>query len=151
MQMYIYTPYDRICCDMVRQVKVQHTDQILKPQKTLHTSPSQVRYGMFFVSILLKMAVINSLWPSDDIWHHGSWSTLVQVMAYCLMAPSHHLTQCWFIISRVLHHSPIDNSTGISKSQSHKLELHVLKSKPHSLGHNELRPQTVCMSCSCVS
>ena len=32
----------------------------------------------------------NSLWPSDAIWHHRSKSTLVQVMACCLTAPSHH-------------------------------------------------------------
>ena len=37
---------------------------------------------------------VNSLWPSDTIWHHGTWSTLVQVMACCLMAPSHYLNQC---------------------------------------------------------
>ena len=34
---------------------------------------------------------INSLWPGEAIWHHGSWSTMVQVMAWCLMAPSHNL------------------------------------------------------------
>ena len=34
---------------------------------------------------------VNSLWPSAPTWHHRTWSTLVQVMAYCLMAPSHQL------------------------------------------------------------
>ena len=34
---------------------------------------------------------INSLWPSDAIWQHWTWSTLAQVMACCLMAPSHYL------------------------------------------------------------
>ena len=29
--------------------------------------------------------------PSDIIWCHGPWSTLVQVMACCLTAPSHNL------------------------------------------------------------
>ena len=33
----------------------------------------------------------NSLWPSDTIWRHRSWSTLAQVMACCLAAPSHYL------------------------------------------------------------
>ena len=37
---------------------------------------------------------VNSLWLRDIIWWHGSWSTLVQVMACCLMAPSHYLNQC---------------------------------------------------------
>ena len=31
----------------------------------------------------------NSLWPKDAIWHQRSGSTLVQVMACCLTAPSH--------------------------------------------------------------
>ena len=45
---------------------------------------------------------VNSLWPSDAIWRQGSRSTLVQVMASCLTAPSHHyMNQCWLIISKV--------------------------------------------------
>ena len=46
----------------------------------------------------------NSLWPGDDIWWHRSGSTLVQVMAWCLTAPSHYLHQCWLVISGVLWH-----------------------------------------------
>ena len=45
---------------------------------------------------------INSLWPSDVIWQQKSGSTLAQVMASCLTAPSHYLNQCWLIISKVL-------------------------------------------------
>ena len=47
---------------------------------------------------------LNSLWPSDTIWRHKSGSTLAQVMACCLKAPSHYLNQCWFIISEVQWH-----------------------------------------------
>ena len=43
----------------------------------------------------------NSLCPSDAIWQHRSGSTLAQVMACCLTAPSHYLNQCWLIISEV--------------------------------------------------
>ena len=42
---------------------------------------------------------LNSLWPTDAIWRHRSGSTLAQVMACCLTAPSHYLNQCWLIIS----------------------------------------------------
>ena len=52
--------------------------------------------------------LVNSLGPSDTIWHWRSWSTLVQVMACCLTAPSHYLDQCWLIISKVLWHSSED-------------------------------------------
>ena len=48
---------------------------------------------------------VNSLWPSDAIWRQGSRSTLVQIMACCLTAPSHYLNQCWLIISKVEWHS----------------------------------------------
>ena len=50
----------------------------------------------------------NSLGPSDAIWRWRYWSTLVQVMACCLKAPSHYLNQCWLIISKVLWHSSED-------------------------------------------
>ena len=53
----------------------------------------------------------NSLWPSDVIWPHKSGSTLAQVMACYLMAPSHYLNQCWLIISAVLWHSTLSNLT----------------------------------------
>ena len=54
---------------------------------------------------------INSLWPRDVIWRQGSRSALAQVMAWCLTAPSHHLNQCWLIISEVLWHSRDSNFT----------------------------------------
>ena len=50
--------------------------------------------------------LFNSVWPSDVIWWQGSRSTLAQVMACCLTAPSHYLNQCWLIISEVLWHTP---------------------------------------------
>ena len=49
---------------------------------------------------------VNWLLPSDTIWHHRTWSTLVQVMACCLMAPSHYLNQCWLITNGSLWYSP---------------------------------------------
>ena len=45
--------------------------------------------------------LINSLWPCDTIWWQRSVSTMTQVMAWCLTAPSHHLTQCSLIINKV--------------------------------------------------
>ena len=49
--------------------------------------------------------IINSLWPNDAIWRQRSGSTLAQVMAWCLTAPSHYLNQCWFTFSKVHWHS----------------------------------------------
>ena len=44
----------------------------------------------------------NSLRPSDAILRRRTGSTLAQVMACRLTAPSHYLNQCWLIISKVL-------------------------------------------------
>ena len=48
---------------------------------------------------------VNSLWRGDSMWRHGTRSTLAQVMACCLTAPSHYLNQCWLIIREVAWHS----------------------------------------------
>ena len=47
-----------------------------------------------------KSCEINSLWPSNAIRRQGTESTLAQVMACCLTAPSHYLNLCWLIISK---------------------------------------------------
>ena len=55
------------------------------------------------------LVVYNSLKPSDKIWRHRCGSTLAPVMACCLTAPSHYLSQCWLIISKVHCHSSEGN------------------------------------------
>ena len=47
----------------------------------------------------------NLLKPSDFKWRWRYSSTLVQVMAWCLTAPSHYLNQCWLTIKDILWHS----------------------------------------------
>ena len=51
-------------------------------------------------------ANINSMRLCDTIWQHKSGSTLAQVMACCMTALSHYLSQCWILISVDLWHSP---------------------------------------------
>ena len=51
--------------------------------------------------ILTRPQFVNPLWPSDAIWRQRSGSTLAQVMACYLTAPSHYLNQCWLIIRKV--------------------------------------------------
>ena len=48
---------------------------------------------------------VNWLWHSDSIWRQRSGSTLAQVRACCLTAPSHYLNQYWLNISKVWWHS----------------------------------------------
>ena len=70
---------------------------------------------IFSVAGLLKRA----LWPSDAIWRYGSRSTLVQVMACCLTAPSHYLIQYWLITIKVQWCSSEGNFTWDIKAISH--------------------------------
>ena len=65
----------------------------------------------------------NSLWPSDAIWRHRTGSTLDQVMACCLTAPSHYLNQCWLIISKVHWHSSEGNFAKDTSAINHYNQL----------------------------
>ena len=94
---------------------------------TPHSSPMRVRYECilwvhslnYFLPKPVQCCIwyhciwlsFNSLGPNDAIWQQGSRSTLVQVMACCLTAPSHYLNQCWLIISGVHWDSPEGNFT----------------------------------------
>ena len=81
---------------------------------------------------------IDSLWLSDTIWWHRTGSTLAQVMAWCLMAPSYYLIQCWLIIIKGPGHSPEGNFTRHISAINHSDE-HENDSSYHSnlLGINE--------------
>ena len=71
----------------------------------------------------------NSLGPIDARWWQRTESTLAQVMACCLTAPSHYLNQCWLIISKFLWH-PSEGIT-LRKSEEtneqNKIENYIFK------------------------
>ena len=81
----------------------------------------------------------NSLWPIDTIWWHRSGSTLAQVMACCLMPPSHYLHQCWLIIGKVQLH-PASEIQEIPQPSITTINWKVTYLKFHSnlSGANEL-------------
>ena len=62
---------------------------------------------------MTDMCCINSL------WRHKTWSTLAQVMACCLTAPSHYLNQCWLIITKVQSHSSGNHFTKDTSAINH--------------------------------
>ena len=94
----------------------------------------------FHVTAAPQPDPLNSLWPSDAIWRWRSWSTLVQVMVCCLMAPSHYLNQRWLIISKVLWHSleGIILRRSEDTNQYNKIENYILESQSDLPGANEL-------------
>ena len=69
---------------------------ILSRERWVNNSCHQIRCYIMWI-----IMDFNSLRPGDAIWRHRSGSTLAQVMAWCLAAPSHYLNQCWLIISKV--------------------------------------------------
>ena len=99
---------------------------------------------MVFPIMVRKDLHINSLWPSDAKNHQRSWSTLVQLMACCLKAPSHYLNQCWHTINEILWHSFKGNIylTKYSRYWSPTLQLYSIfihwNSQPHLPGDDEL-------------
>ena len=92
----------------------------------------------WFQLLLNPIHFINPLWRIDVIWRHRSGSTLAQVMAWCLTAPSHYLNQCWLLIIEVLWHSSESNSTARAQAiiLQNELESYILKITVISLrGH----------------
>ena len=80
-------------------------------------------------AILSRERWVNSLRPSDAIWRQWSWTTLAQVMACCLTAPSHYLNQCWLIIRGVLWHTSESSFAGIAQGidSGYEFEKDILK------------------------
>ena len=83
-------------------------------------------YVIFKSNYVVERIPIKSLWLSEAIWLHRSWSVLAQVMACCLMAPSHCLNRCWLVTQLM------------NKFQSHPREGSSWKI-PQLSGANELK------------
>ena len=56
-----------------------------------------------------KWPVMQKMFPFDDIIMLG------QVMAFCVIEPSHYMNRCWLIISEFLWHSLEANFAGIDQ------------------------------------
>ena len=108
----------------------------------------QVSYGLILFVILLIATLCRIIqgWGLLIQFPHRTWSTLVQVMACCLTAPSHYLKQFWFIISEVLWHSPVGNFTGNAQDMYAWYEfenLNYCQITVASLGHLDWYPINV--------
>ena len=107
----------------------------VNPIKCAHIFAMLCFVVLYHCSLWIYM--INSLWPSHSVRWHGSGSTLAQVMAWCLTAPSHYFNQCWLIISEVLCHSLSLEDVKIPINKTN-LKIEFLKSHPDLPGANEL-------------
>ena len=93
----------------------QMVEHMHRPLPALHCNLHNFRWSR----ILLHIANVISLWPSDAIWPQGSRSTLVQVMACCLTATSHYLNQCWLVITKV-HWCSSEGNFTFKRHHSHQ-------------------------------
>ena len=102
----------------------QHLEISYKPDMWQAIDISIYTFNKFLINLITNHSLnewapfmctfqvnFNSLWPGDSTWWHSSGSTLAQVMAGCLTAPSHYLNQCWLLISEALWHLPGSNFT----------------------------------------
>ena len=93
-------------------------------------------------NLLLDLSVswfLNSLWPSEAIWLHKTWSTLVQVMACYLKASSHYLSKYWQTVHVVLwcHQSAFHLNYDNIFSLRWVWKLLILRLQPYLPGANE--------------
>ena len=99
-----------------------HLEVLVVPQETatflVHCIPGWVTLRQ--QQLNNNNNTFNSLWPR-------SGSTLAQVMACCLMAPSHYQNRCWLIITKVLLHSSNGNFT----SSVTKINMKITHLKCH--------------------
>ena len=101
-------------------------------------SPFRPPEPLWTFCLLVPWERLNSLCPSDAIWRHRSRSTLAQVMACCLTAPSHYLKQCWLIISTDQWCLRV-TSPEIPKPSITKISFNWLKFLSNLPGANEFR------------
>ena len=124
-----YTPWDKLQCNFDH--KILHIFFQENAIKSVVCNQEPISYNFLlqcsaFFYVLKKVfmypdkecnyeGIITFFWDFlrthdiNSLWQYICGSTLVQVLAWCLMAPSHYLNQCWLIIYEVLWHSPVGN------------------------------------------
>ena len=109
---------------------------IMTATKQRHAKTIWILYWMYYTTLTVTCDLIlltsnvpwyimfNTMWPSDAIWWHRSVSIVVQLMACCLMPPSHYLNQCWLTVNKVMWHLSESNFIRDTSAFSHwnKLE-----------------------------
>ena len=98
-------------------------------QQCCHEPMTSAKIPNDWKNLSTNLVPFNSSRPSDAIWWQWSWTTLAQVMACCLTAPSHYRNQCWLIIRGVLWHSSENSFAGIAQgiNSGYEFEKHILK------------------------
>ena len=89
------------------------------------TNISKINKNKQTWSILCQTIIIslNTLYPKDAKCQERFGSLLVQVMACCLMTPSHYLSQSWFMVYEAQRNLPkCDNYENV-RDLRHKFKV----------------------------
>ena len=78
---------------------------------------------------------LNHVSKRGHIWQHSTGSTLTQVIACCLKAPSHYPDQCWLISKVPWHSSGVIVIRYEDTNQVHKIEYYIFKITSRSPKH----------------
>ena len=95
----------------VSENRAPHIIQINIRFKGIHLWAILQEIFRILIATMQSSDCVTSLGPSDTIWWQRSMPTIAQVMACCLMAPSHNLKQYWLLINKVQGHSSESNFT----------------------------------------
>ena len=120
----------------VQKISIDYIDML----HILALSTGMLRWGLIDAVTMYRTQInINSLWSRWAIWKHRSWSTLMQVMACCLTAPSHYPNQCDIAISEVLLYSPEGSLRGMHNISMLHMCLKIInwRLQPHHLAANK--------------
>ena len=98
------------------------------------------RRNAYFLHSNYLLNLFRALWPCDIIWRHKSRSTLAQVMAYWLTAPSHYWTNVGLssVGSSGTHLRAILQAIPQSSGTEISLKITYLTFCSHLPGANEL-------------
>ena len=125
-------------CSSVYEMQNERYSFHLVSQKLFQFDISHpVKISIHLFSFYNSVKAFDTLWPSDTVWWHGSGSAWVQVMACCLMAPSHYLNLYGPLIIRAISAEVLMNFIC-----NMCLEITFFKLLPHLPGTNELKYST---------
>ena len=101
---------ERIRCKRVHQIECTFALATLINHQMVHhfeerLIPVDYNRTKAYTMAMRMAALLSPSPPGAAYMCQWPGSTLVQVMACCLIAPSQYLRQCWFIINYVLWHS----------------------------------------------
>ena len=86
-ELYILLIIDICQCSLAAITPIKH--------KYHSTNPTDVDSKAKIYPVGKLTTRTQFMWYSDAIWCHMFWSLRVQVMACCLTAPNHYLSQWW--------------------------------------------------------